>query len=78
MKHNRQIRVIKQGQRERAESLSQAVAVADNAEPSERELKTVVTGWVREHRQRSEEYRRAFADLLKQSGFQPPRAAKLA
>ena len=78
MKQTRQVRVIKHGQRERVESPSEPSAVAGNAESSERELKTVVAGWVREHRQRSEEYRRAFADLLKQSGFRPPRAAKLA
>ena len=91
MNQIRPVRVIKHVQRKSAENpskantvaeqgppQSRAVGVAGNSEPSERELKTVVAGWVREHRQRSEEYRRAFADLLKESGFRPRRAPKLA
>jgi hypothetical protein len=74
MQQNRAIRIIKRGQTAQAENATEAVAEV-SAEPSERELKTVVSGWVREHRQRSEEYRRSFADLLKESGFHSPRAA---
>jgi hypothetical protein len=69
-----QVRVIKRGQRESAESVESVVAApesAERAEPSERELKTVMSGWVREHRQRTEEYRRSFAGLLRQVGFNP-------
>ncbi len=67
-----QVRVIKRGQRESAESVVAAAAErAERAEPSERELKTVMSGWVREHRQRTEEYRRSFAGLLRQVGFNP-------
>ena len=72
MQQNRAIRIIKRGQRANEETAAQA-AVAVSAEPSERELKSVVSGWVREHRQRSEEYRRSFADLLKESGFRSTR-----
>jgi hypothetical protein len=74
---NRAVRIIKRGQTATAESVTEAVVEA-SAEPSEREMKTVVSGWVREHRQRSEEYRRSFAELLKESGFRSPRAATLA
>ena len=66
-----QVRVIKRGQRESAESVVAAPEHAEHAEPSERELKTVMSGWVREHRQRTEEYRRSFAGLLRQVGFNP-------
>ena len=68
-----QVRVIKRGQRESAESVMAAATPesAEPAEPSERELKTVMSGWVREHRQRTEEYRRSFAGLLRQVGFNP-------
>ena len=68
-----QVRIIKRGQRESTESVVAAAAEerAERAEPSERELKTVMSGWVREHRQRTEEYRRSFAGLLRQVGFNP-------
>jgi hypothetical protein len=47
-----------------------AIAEASpKAENSERETKVVITGWVREHEHRSEEYRRAFKDLLSEEGF---------
>ena len=41
-------------------------------EPSEREIKTVVTRWVRDHRQRSEEFRKTFAALLRAGEVQLP------
>jgi len=73
MGYKNQVRVIKRGQRESAESVAAAATPerAEPAEPSERELKTVMSGWVREHRQRTEEYRRSFAGLLRQVGFNP-------
>jgi hypothetical protein len=73
MQQNRRVRVIKHNQRAGTESRTQAQCDA-NREPSERELKTVVAGWISEHRQRSEEYRRALTDLLKEAGFRSPRA----
>ena len=77
MQQNRAIRIIKRGQKAKVESVTQVAAV-QSAEPTERELKSVVSGWVREHRQRSEEYRRSFADLLKESGFRSRRITSLA
>lgn len=70
-----QVRVIKRGERETAKPVELAES-AESAEPSERELKTVMSGWVREHRQRTEEYRRSFAGLLRQVGFNPTPALK--
>lgn len=36
---------------------------------SEHEHRPPISGWVRDHEHRSEEYRRAFKDLLKEEGF---------
>ena len=77
MKQIRPVRVIKQGQRQRAESPAEALPAVE-CEPSERELKSVVAGWIREHRQRSEAYRRSLTDLLKESGLPGQREPKLA
>jgi hypothetical protein len=64
MLKNRTIRVIKRG--ERAQEVAQAPAAAPS---TEREVKTVVSGWVNEHRRRADEFRRNYADLLKGVGF---------
>lgn len=69
-----QVRVIKRGERETVRQAEPVVSTSP-AEPSERELKTVLSGWVQEHRQRTEEYRRSFAGLLRQVGFNPPTPA---
>ena len=63
----RPVRVIKRNQR----SHPVTEAAAAPATPSEREVKTVVSGWVREHRERAEEFRLAFAGLLREVGFSP-------
>jgi hemerythrin len=70
MQQNRPVRVIKRDQSARTEE-SVKVVTEEGTEASERKLKTVVSGWVREHRQRSEEYRRMFASLLKETGLSP-------
>ena len=72
MQQNRPVRVIKRDQRGRTESIVKVVA-EDDVETAERKLKTVVSGWVQEHRQRSEEYRQMFASLFKETGFRPSR-----
>ena len=62
------VRIIKRGQRAGGEG---AATPADKSgtQSSERELRAVVSGWVREHRQRAEEGRRAAAFMLKAAGF---------
>jgi hypothetical protein len=77
MQQNRPVRVIKRDQRESIDN-SIAAPVAETTESAERKLKTVVSGWVREHQQRSEEYRQMFASLLKETGFRPSRVASRA
>jgi hypothetical protein len=79
MQQNRPVRVIKRDQRESVESeAATASPLAESMESAERKLKTVVSGWVREHQQRSEEYRQMFASLLKETGFRPTRVASRA
>lgn len=58
MNQEQRIRIVKRGERAAA-----APAAAGKA-PAERELKRVVSGWIAEHRQRSEELRRGAAPLL--------------
>lgn len=66
MLKNRPVRVIKRGERAPAETAAETVAPPPSAE---REVKTVVSGWVNEHRRRADEFRRNYADLLKGVGF---------
>lgn len=67
MLKNRPVRIIKRDQRGQAE-VATAVA-APQTGVSEREVKTVVSGWVSDHRRRADEFRRNYADLLKNVGF---------
>jgi len=64
----RPVRIIKRDQRAGGEG---AAKPADDGgtQSSERELRAAVAGWVREHRQRAEEGRRAAAFMLKAAGF---------
>ena len=71
MLKNRPVRIIKRDQR----GATAAVAAPPPAKPadgpaaSEREIKTVVSGWVNEHRRRADEFRQAYTTLLKGAGF---------
>lgn len=68
MLKNRPVRIIKREQRGRAvEAAPEARPV-----PAERDVKTVVSGWVNEHRRRTDEFRRNYTDLLKGVGFASP------
>ena len=59
MRQKQTVRVIKRDQRaSRGEGAPQA-AGAGGARAAERELRAVVSGWIREHRERAEELRRA-------------------
>jgi hypothetical protein len=53
-------------------------AVNPGPKSAERELKMVVSSWVREHQQRSEEYRRAFSKMLRENTLLAPRKPSLA
>lgn len=80
MQQNRQkVRIVKRVERERAESLAAEVAtttVVVEAAPAvnpERVMRTVVSGWVSEHRRRTDEFRHEFSVMMRNAGFLPPR-----
>ena len=68
----KQIRVIKGGRAAReAEAAPQAASVK-SAAAAVREVRDVVSDWVRDHRQRSDEFRRNYSTLLGEMGFKTP------
>lgn len=67
----KQIRVIKGGRTAR-EAQPQQTAGVKTAAAAVREVKEVVSDWVRDHRQRSEEFRRNYSTLLGEMGFKTP------
>jgi len=72
MPSNGKIRVIKRGQQQASKEETAAPAAARaEAEPA-RSVKTVVSGWVREHQQRAEEFRSNYTALLRDVGFKAP------
>lgn len=72
MEQTKRIRVIKGGRTAReAEAAQQAVSVK-SAAAAVREVKEVVSDWVRDHRQRSDEFRRNYSALLGEMGFKTP------
>ena len=72
MNTNKSVRVIKRGERREAVPAPVMAATAEKAAARrEREMKTVVSSWVSEHRQRTEEFRQTFAALFR--GMDPAR-----
>jgi hypothetical protein len=59
------VRLIRKRNAETNAAIATEARHPSRREPSEREIKTVVSRWVRDHRQRSEEFRRNFTALLK-------------
>jgi hypothetical protein len=73
MREVRKIRLIRKN-KPQAEIVDSAEPTPlTRSQPTEREIKTVVSSWVREHRQRSEEFRITFAALLKGGVHSPSR-----
>ena len=77
MRQNGPIRIIKHDQRARTAQATPD-AGAQPQQTSERELRAVVSGWIQEHRQRAEEFRRSVAATIREGGFVPPQAASRA
>ena len=75
MTKNQHIRVVKRGRQAGHGEFTEAAGVGAGAPPSEREMKAVVAGWVREHRERSEECRRALAAVFTGIQLHTPRSA---
>ncbi len=63
MRENRPIRIIRKRDSAAIVEVS-AQPKSHTAAPTEREIKSVVSGWVRDHQQRAEEFRRNFASLF--------------
>ena len=72
MRQNHAAQLIKPEQRDRAQP-SAMLEAESKADSSEHEIKPAISIWVREHEHRSEEYRRAFKDLLTEEGFHSTR-----
>ena len=72
MKQNKLIRVVKRGQKELPERPAGAPGEQDSADDARR-MKTVISGWVREHRQRSDEFWQTYTTRLEELGFRPRR-----
>jgi hypothetical protein len=77
MEHARRVRIIKGGRAGReAEQAREAGAKTDGGRPDSRaatrEVRDVVSDWVRDHRQRADEFRRNYSTLLGEMGFKSP------
>ena len=72
MEQTKRIRVIKGGRAARETQAAQEAVGVKTAAAAVREVKEVVSDWVRDHRQRSEEFRRNYSALLGEMGFKTP------
>ena len=77
MEHEKRVRVVKRERRLEAAEAADCPRPAAAAGAA-REVKDVVSGWVREHQRRSEEFRNNYSTLLGQLGLTAPWAAKAA
>jgi hypothetical protein len=75
MQTNRQVRVIKREQREIGRDAAAVTTTAGERAPTERDVRAVVAGWVREHREGVGDYRRALTNLFARLDAQTPHAA---
>ena len=71
------VRIIKGGRAMREaeaarETAGATAGGAKSAAAAVREVKEVVSDWVRDHRQRSDEFRRNYSTLLGEMGFKSP------
>jgi hypothetical protein len=73
MAEAKRVRIIKGGRGARVAEAAggEASARAAAAEPA-REVRAVVSDWVRDHRRRSDEFRRNYSALLGEVGFKLP------
>jgi len=72
MRKDRPVRLIRKQESRATTELSSDDTARTHPEPSEREIKAVVSRWVHDHRRRSEEFRRTFAALWQSGEFQLP------
>ncbi|HJQ32709.1 MAG TPA: hypothetical protein VJ866_11035 [Pyrinomonadaceae bacterium] len=72
MAETKRVRIIKGG---RAAQAAGGAAEAKVASAPVREVRAVVSDWVRDHRRRSDEFRRNYSALLGEVGFKLPGCA---
>ncbi len=75
MEQPKRIRVIKGGREAREAQAAREVSNATSAKSAAatvREVKDVVSDWVRDHRERADEFRRNYSTLLGEVGFKTP------
>jgi hypothetical protein len=72
VRQTKRIRVIKGGRAAREAEAAQEVVGVKSAAAAVREVKDVVSDWVRDHRRRSDEFRRNYSTLLGEMGFKAP------
>ena len=70
MEQSKRVRIIKGGRA--AQQAGGARVAADAADAPGREVREVVSDWVRDHRRRSDEFRRNYSTLLGEVGFKMP------
>jgi hypothetical protein len=73
MEQPKRVRIIKGGRAAQQPQQTQAAEPAQAA-PA-RQVREVVSDWVRDHRRRSDEFRRNYSTLLGELGFKTPAAA---
>ena len=75
MENVKRIKIVKRGVAATAAGAGAAAgdtAAARSEREARRETREVVSDWVRDHRQRSEEFRRNYSALLGEMGFKAP------
>lgn len=70
MEQAKRVRIIKGGRA--AQATEPARVTADSPAAQGREVRDVVSDWVRDHRRRSDEFRRNYSSLLGEVGFKLP------
>ena len=71
MEQPKRVRIIKGGRAAQPQQAAAHVATEKLAAPG-REVRDVVSDWVRDHRRRSDEFRRNYSTLLGEVGFKMP------
>jgi hypothetical protein len=72
MEQSKRVRIIKGGRAAQQQQQPAAGVAAEPAVANGREVRDVVSDWVREHRRRSDEFRRNYSALLGGVGFKMP------
>jgi hypothetical protein len=76
MEHTKRVRVVKRGRSgHETEPARVVVAKPESRMPGsnvDREVRDVVSDWVRDHKRRSEEFRHNYSTLLGEMGFKSP------